>query len=170
MRVKITEWKMRRFVLPAFVLMSLVFGSFEVARAAAEGSDLEIGGAGSGPGQFLELRDLAFDAANNVYVLDGLRYDNQKKEFIGNGRVQKFDAQGKFLSQFSVRDGALGEKNDPQRIAVDSKGNVYVTQPKADVVQQFGPDGKLLKNVALPRPSAISVWSVKRAGANRRLG
>jgi hypothetical protein len=32
----------------------------------------------------------------------------------------------------------LGEKNDPQRIAVDSKGNVYVTQPKADIVQQFG--------------------------------
>jgi hypothetical protein len=50
-------------------------------------------------------------------VLDGLRYDHGKKEFRGNGRVQKFDAQGKFLSQFSVRDASLGEKNDPQRIA-----------------------------------------------------
>jgi sugar lactone lactonase YvrE len=44
---------------------------------------------------------------------------------------------------------------------VDSKGNVYVTQPKADIVQQFGADGKLLKNIALPRPSAISIWPVK---------
>lgn len=142
-----------------FVLFAVVNST--VAYAAAEGSDLEIGGAGSGPGQFLELRDIAFDVTNNVYVLDGLRYDDQKKEFRGNGRVQKFDAQGKFLSQFSVRDAALGEKNDPQRIAVDSKGNVYVTQPKADMVQQFGTNGRLLKNIALPRPAAITIWPVR---------
>jgi sugar lactone lactonase YvrE len=161
MGVKIFEWKMPQRVLCAFVLVALLFGASGAVHAAAEGSDLDIGGAGSGPGQFLELRDIAFDAANNVYVLDGLRFDNRKKEYTGNGRVQKFDAQGKFLSEFSVRDAALGEKNDPQRIAVDSKGNVYVTQPKADVVQHFGADGKLLQSIALPRPSAITIWTAK---------
>jgi DNA-binding beta-propeller fold protein YncE len=81
---------------------------FEFGSCRRRRLDLEIGGAGSGPRTILELRDLAFDAANNVYVLDGLRYDHGKKEFRGNGRVQKFDAQGKFLSQFSVRDASLG--------------------------------------------------------------
>ncbi len=45
------------------------------ARAVGEGADLELGGQGSDPGKFFELRDIAFDAANNLYALDGIAYD-----------------------------------------------------------------------------------------------
>jgi hypothetical protein len=33
--------------------------------------------------------------------------------------VQKFDPSGKFVSEFSIADPALGEKHHPSRLAVD---------------------------------------------------
>ncbi|HYG75558.1 MAG TPA: glycosyl hydrolase [Planctomycetota bacterium] len=137
----------------------LALSSAGWAGQLGEGSDLEIGGPGSGPGQFLELRDMAFDAQNNLYVLDGVRYAKDKAP-IGNQRVQKFDTSGKFLLEFSVHDDMLGEKNNPQRIAVDSRGIVYVTQPLASQVQRFSPDGKALPPIDVPQAHAICTWTV----------
>lgn len=46
---------------------------------------------GSGPGQFYTPHAIAVDAQDNVYVGDR-----------GNGRIQVFDSNGKFLRQFSL--------------------------------------------------------------------
>ena len=143
------------------------------AVRAGEGDDLEIGGPGTDPGQFSELRDIAFDTQGDLYTLEGWRWDQNRKQFFGSQRVQKFSPAGKSLLAFGVRnDGWVdpklvgnpafpqGEKNDPERIAVDGTGNIYVTQPAAGVVEQFGPDGKLIRNINIPWAMAICSWTV----------
>ncbi len=127
-----------------------------------EGGDLAFGGPGAAPGKFLELRDIAFDAGGNLYVLDGAKYDAKTKERTGNLRVQKFSSDGKLLTNIDLRDEASGEmlgvRNDPQRLAVDARGNVFVTQPSADRVQRFGVDGKFVQSLELPAAMAIATW------------
>jgi len=129
-------------------------------RAHAADADLEIGGPGAGKGTFSQIRDLAFDAAGRVHVLDGGPFKKGDRTVPGNFLVQRFAADGKFLSQFSVYDESLAKANDPARLAVDSRGNVYVTQPAAGVVQQFSPDGKLLNKLPVPRAMGLAVQVV----------
>lgn len=122
-----------------------------------EGADLQIFGRGSLPGQFELLRDITFDSQGNLYALDGGEWQKDAKQ--GNFRVQKFDVTGKFLSEFSVWDEALAKNNNPQRLAVDNTGKIYVTQPNADRVQQFSPDGKPLQNFNLLRAFAVAPYA-----------
>jgi len=100
---------MKKIGVLALVLAAVVSAS-ALAGQFGEGNELDFGGPGSGPGQFLEIRDLAFDAQNNPYVLDGARYDKNKPVF-GNLRVQKFDQSGKVPARiFSERRGARREE------------------------------------------------------------
>jgi DNA-directed RNA polymerase subunit RPC12/RpoP len=73
---------------------------------------LEFGSEGIGAGQFKDARSIATDGEGHIYTA----------EYIG-GRVQVFDAQGKFLTQWMV---------DPKRplssTAADRKGNLYIIQ------------------------------------------
>ncbi len=142
------------------LLLATACGVPSVAFAAATGSDLELGGAGDGPGQFHDLRDLAFDAQDNIFTLEAGRFDDKTKTFVGSCRVQKFDPAGKPLLQFSIRDEALGERLDPRHIAVDAKGFIYVTHTNAGIVQRFKPDGKPDSLIKLPRANAIAPWTV----------
>jgi streptogramin lyase len=135
-----------------------------------EGSDLEIGGVGSGSGKFLYLRDMAFDAQNNLYVLDGLEFDTATNTWKGNGRVQKFNSVGQYVSQLSLRNedmgaNALGADNSPQRLAVTSDGSVFVTQPKANLVWQFNPSGSFVRSIEVP--SAFSITTTTVSGQER---
>ena len=129
-----------------------------------EGSKWEIGGPGSGHGTFYQIRDLVFDAHNQMYVLDGIEWKNG--QLVGNGLVQRFDLQGKFLGQISIVDRGLKEDNAPARLAVDSRGNVYVTQPRAGLVEHFSPEGKLLHRFAIPAATAITV---RRLGGHEQI-
>lgn len=128
---------------------------------ANEGGDLLIAGNGAAPGQFVELRDITFDAKGVLYALDGAKLDSKTRQIEGNLRIQKFSREGKLLGVIDLRDQAtgetLGEKNDPQRLAVDPAGNVYVTQPVAGRVQQFSPDGKFVRSFDIPRAMAVAV-------------
>ena len=133
-----------------------------------EGTDIEIGGPGEGNGKFLELSHIAFDAKGGLYVLDGRRMEqkNNQKTWVGNLLVQRFDSAGKFLDQFPVKDDALGDKNQPKRLAIDSRGNVYVTEPLAGQVRQFAPDGKPLKSISIPGAYAIAA---RGSGASEQI-
>jgi hypothetical protein len=79
------------------------------------------GSYGSGNGQFKHAIGVAVDSSGNVYVIDSK-----------NKRIQKFDSSGKYLTQWSSYDylGSIGDSKrdnmEPNSVAVDSSGNVYV--------------------------------------------
>jgi len=71
---------------------------------------LEFGSEGIGPGMFKDARSVAVDAAGRIYV----------GEYTG-GRIQVFDADGKFLTQWTIGD----RKTILRGLAADRKGTVY---------------------------------------------
>ena len=152
----LSRHRSRRWVPVALVVSLLVC----LRPAWARDADIELGGPGVGQGKFARVRDLAFDGANNLYVLDGGPFKARDRRIEGNFLVQKFDPRGRFLAQFLVFDPKLGQGNDPARLALDGKGNVYVTQPKAGLVQRVSPEGRLLDSLEIPHAFAVAVQKV----------
>ncbi|MFN7930128.1 MAG: hypothetical protein U0Y68_19830 [Blastocatellia bacterium] len=103
---------------------------------------LSWGGAGTGNGQFGGPPNgpigLAIDNNGNVYVVDTV-----------NNRVQKFNNNGVYLTQFGTPGAADGQFDLPTGIAVDLAGNIYVADLVNERVQKFrqicgagGPSGQ----------------------------
>jgi DNA-binding beta-propeller fold protein YncE len=94
-------------------------------------STLDFGSEGIGPGMFKDARAIAVDASGKIYV----------GEYIG-GRIQVFDAEGKFITQWMV---------DPKMpltgMAADRNGVVYVVQ-SGTISRHQGDTGNLLGKVA----------------------
>ena len=92
--------------------------------------------AGSANGQFMGPFGVAVDSSGNVYVAD-----------YGNNRVEKFTGTGTYLSQLGCPTGACssgsgnGQFNEPSGVAVDSSGNVYVTDFQNNRVEKFTSTG-----------------------------
>jgi DNA-binding beta-propeller fold protein YncE len=85
---------------------------------------------------FYRPTDIAFaPSGGDFYVSDG----------YGNSRVVKFSKDGKFLLTWGKRGTGPGEFNTPHSIAVDSKGNVYVSDRENNRIQIFDPNGKFLR-------------------------
>jgi streptogramin lyase len=73
---------------------------------------LKFGSEGIGPGMMTDARSIGVDGNGNIYV----------GEYLG-GRVQVFDANGNFVTQWMV------DRKMPLRgMAVDRKGTVYIAQ------------------------------------------
>lgn len=88
------------------------------------------GGAGNEPGHFSTPRGLAVDTKGNIYVADG-----------GNGRGQKFDADGKFVIEFGKDGPAETLLKNPNGVAVDSEGTIYVVDVSVNQLIKFNEDG-----------------------------
>jgi DNA-binding beta-propeller fold protein YncE len=99
------------------------------------------GGKGLIRGQFDFPRGIAADRAGNVVVSD-----------TGNGRIQRFTANGAFLSMFGEVGFRSGEFRDPNGVAVDSKGNIYVADVGNHRVQKLDPNGRYLTEWRGPAP------------------
>jgi DNA-binding beta-propeller fold protein YncE len=91
------------------------------------------------PGDFALPTDVAVDKDGNVYVTDTL-----------NWRVEVFDADGKFISQFGKHCDAIGCFKRPKGIAVDSDGHIWVVDTGMALVQAYDRDGELLGYVGGP--------------------
>ncbi|MCW5631897.1 MAG: hypothetical protein KIT17_01040 [Rubrivivax sp.] len=99
---------------------------------------LNIGGPGwgSGNGQLITNAygyahcGLAVDASGYVYVADH-----------GNYRVQKFDSNGNYVTQWGTYGTGNGQFDSPRGIGIDSSGNVYVADYDNDRVQKFSNTG-----------------------------
>ncbi|MDT5159517.1 MAG: tripartite motif-containing protein 71 [Acidobacteriota bacterium] len=89
--------------------------------------ELTFGSEGIGPGNFKDARSIAVDAEGRIYVA----------EYSG-GRVQVFDATGKFLNQWIV-----DPKMPLRGMAADRRGTVYVVQ-KGEIKRYEGTTGKAL--------------------------
>jgi len=138
-----------------FVLAALLITLAPQADASrkGEGSALEIGSPGSEPGQFSDLKHMAFGPDNTLYTLEGA---------AGNLRVQRFDADGEFLGQFKI-DQELPDNapNDPQRIAVSDKELIFITSWRHNAVDKsyirvYRADGTHLRDLPLPGAMAIA--------------
>ena len=84
------------------------------------------------PGSFLSPQHLAFDSENNLYVTD-----------LGNARVQKFDSNGNFLSEWGSTGTASGKFGHPSGIAI-SGDSVFVVDNRNHNVQKFDRDGNFI--------------------------
>jgi DNA-binding beta-propeller fold protein YncE len=93
----------------------------------------------SAPGDFALPTDVALDKDGNVYVTDTL-----------NWRVEIFDAEGKFISQFGKHCDAIGCFERPKGIAVDGDGHIWVVDTGLGLVQAYDRDGALLAYVGGP--------------------
>ncbi|HJU56417.1 MAG TPA: hypothetical protein VJ715_17670 [Pyrinomonadaceae bacterium] len=74
---------------------------------------LKFGSEGIGPGMFKDARNIGVDGEGRIYV----------GEYLNGGRVQAFDADGKFITQWTV-----DPKMPMRQLAADRKGTVFVVQ------------------------------------------
>lgn len=107
--------------------------------------------------QFSALGHMTTDAAGNVYVVDGLYHDINKvsptiRKITPSGLVSTLAGNpnaapgyadgGAAAARFTVHLG-MGWPADTSSLAVDNKGNVYVTDPFNSVVRRIGADGQV---------------------------
>lgn len=107
------------------------------------------GSTGNGPGQFAGVKAIAIDAQGNVYAAD-----------LGNKRIQVFDANGTFKSEF----GGVGTpiamcmtRGTTQHLYISHAGDadgmedaaIYKVQLDGKVVGKFGAAGKMPKEFGL---------------------
>jgi DNA-binding beta-propeller fold protein YncE len=114
------------------------------------------GAGGSGNGQFASPLGVAVDnSTGDVYVVDQ-----------GNNRIEKFDAEGKYLSQITGSQTPAGSLAQPRDIAVDNssgsaKGDVYVTDVGHSVIDVFSSAGTYLSQiVGAPTSFAGALYGV----------
>ena len=101
---------------------------------------LKWGTSGSGDGQFNGPTDVAVDSTGKVYVTE-----------VGSGntnpRVQKFDAQGNFITKWGSFGGANSQFRNPQGVATDAADNVYVADTENLRIQKFNNTGTFVTKV-----------------------
>lgn len=159
--VKLGKWIWVLLAIPAFVIIMIVLGMIGVlapifysasrsvqrpittpamprpSRSVEKPVDdfatvlLKFGSEGIGPGMFTDARSIAIDGAGRIYV----------GEYLG-GRIQVFDATGKFITQWYVQD----RKMPLRGLAADRKGAVYVVQ-RGIIYRHDGETGDLLGQV-----------------------
>jgi DNA-binding beta-propeller fold protein YncE len=95
--------------------------------------------AGNRNGQYRTPRNVAIAPNGDILVLDSL-----------NGRVQRFDKNGKYLSKFGQIGNGDGQftlaqyQSGPGGITTDEDGNIYVTDTWGYRIEKFDKDGKFL--------------------------
>jgi DNA-binding beta-propeller fold protein YncE len=94
-------------------------------------------GAGRPTDLFQRPTDVAWDAAGNIFVADGL----------SNARVAKFDKDGKFVKSWGKKGTGNGEFANVRSIAVDAQGNVYAADGGNKRVQVFDNDGNFKSSI-----------------------
>jgi len=107
-------------------------------------------GSGLSADLFNRPTDVAFDAAGNIYVADG----------VGNQRVAKFDKNGVFVKSWGSKGTEPGQFAASVRaIAVDAQGNVYVADSGNKRIQVFDGNGTYktqITNVGSPQALCIT--------------
>ena len=115
--------------------------SIPVPAPAPRGGGGAEGGGGRGrgglPGEgasqdvFNRPADVAWDAAGNIFVADG----------IGNARIAKFNNKGVFVKSWGSRGTGQGQFATVSAIVVDVQGNVYAADPGNKRIQVFDNNG-----------------------------
>jgi len=96
----------------------------------------DLGGAGSGPGQFQAPFGVAIAPSGRVYVADA---QLDRVSVYGSGGVHKFD--------FGSTGSGPGLFNSPTDVIVDGSGLIYVADSLNDRIQVFDKHGDYVKSV-----------------------
>ena len=94
---------------------------------------LAFGLKGTGNGQFRHPAEIAVDVEGNPWVVD---YENN--------RLQKFDKEGKYLTQFGEEGSEEGQLLEPTSIAIDAEGGIWVADAGNSRLEKFDKEGKYL--------------------------
>jgi len=93
------------------------------------------GSKGSGDSQFCHMEHIAVDKYDNIYVTDPQSDPGCSKE----PRVLKFSSNGTFITKWGSYGTKDGQFVDPEHLAIDDDGYVYVSDRKNERVQKFAP-------------------------------
>lgn len=89
---------------------------------------------GSGPGEFNNPTGVAVDREDNIYVADS-----------DNHRIQRFDAEGRFLGSWGGQGSEPGQLDRPLGLAIDPvRGWLYVADTDNARIQKFDATGRFL--------------------------
>lgn len=95
---------------------------------------LKFGGEGSGAGQFDDPRYIALDPDNNIFVAN-----------YSDGRIQKFDPNGKFLQLINVEPDR-NQNTIIRDMATDYSGNLFIVRG-GDILVYNTAEGKLRRTI-----------------------
>jgi 6-bladed beta-propeller len=99
---------------------------------------------GTGPGEF---QFIPGDPATPSEVAGKIAAGLDGKVYVsdsGNGRIQVFTPQGRFVREFGGLGSGKGLFLFPADLVVDSAGNVYVADDTAETLSKFSPAGKFI--------------------------
>jgi DNA-binding beta-propeller fold protein YncE len=109
-------------------------GNERIQKLDAEGNPILMwGGKGTGPNQFCHMEHLAIDKFDNIYAADPQSDPGCSQE----ASIKKFDKNGNFITLWKVSGGENGA--DPEHLAVDSDGNVYLSERGNDKILVYKP-------------------------------
>lgn len=94
--------------------------------------------------QFSRIAATAFDADDNLYVLDG-----------DDGRVAVFDRSGRFVRQFGRRGEGPGEFRFPSHIAVTNDRHIVVLDRGNRALVVYTRSGEYLRNIPIDQSLGI---------------
>ena len=120
-------------------------GHTRIAKFSPDGRVLAVWGtAGNGDGQFNDPTSVAVDpTTNKVYVADPI-----------NKRIQAFDANGKFLTRWTLPE--WGRPHGFEDLAIDSKtGRLYASSANMDAVLVFDLNGTRIGSLTLKPPNKL---------------
>jgi sugar lactone lactonase YvrE len=109
-------------------------------------------------GNFALPVGVAVDKDRNVYVTDTL-----------NCRVEIFDAEGKFVSEFGKNGDGPADFARPKGITIDSDGHIWVIDAVQSKIKVFNTEGRLLLAFSEPggNPTQLSdPWGLAADGNN----
>jgi tripartite motif-containing protein 71 len=94
---------------------------------------LSWGSKGTANNQFCHIEHLALDKDDNVYVTDPQSDPGCSMQ----PRVLKFDSNGNFITKFGSYGTEPTQFRDPEHLALDNAGDVYVSDRKNNDIQVF---------------------------------
>ncbi|MGN6588247.1 MAG: DUF6531 domain-containing protein [Solirubrobacterales bacterium] len=97
-----------------------------------------IGSLGSGNGQFSHPSDVAIDSKGNIWALDQ-----------GNGRGEKFNEKGEFLTTFGGEGGTPWKLSQPSALAIDQSNDAWVADTSKNRIVEFNEAGQFVLTFGL---------------------